>query len=417
MVKLKKHLCFICLAFTVFLFGVGVVCAQESIAVLKEHSGAFVVKSQGRWKVNIPENMPLYHNDKILTQEGKVFVVFNDGAVLNVYKNSNIRIEERVASSGIKNEGSGVERGVHLDMGKAYFKTNSSLAHTRIVTPTGVCALRGTELIASIDIIVKGEKDGMILFDQENYLRFSEGGAETLLGLFIPGEANNEYTNIANKHPIQSAGYIAAANMVLVQQGQAQLENGEVDLAEFEQIQNRAKNAIAFEMIRTALFYQGNPDEVEIQEGMEFIELADEILEQTMIDTQAAMARGGRKLNQISPGKAVEILFGMPQLSGNNVEDPRSYGFTGNEISYIENVLGKAVVWANNFKMSESAEQFVAYGMSQSASTDETPGEQDGQESEEGKNEESKKTTKKEQLINDLIEEPPIETSEPASPI
>lgn len=138
----------------------------KEIGVLDSFRGGLVLKNNGVWGESPREGMTLFHGDKIVTDaDGSGQVTFHDGAVLKVKPNSSVRLAEMIRAS---DSGKVLERQreVRLFVGNLNYKSgNVSPVQTKLVSPTAVAALRGTEadfgtdgLLAMLDQI-EGESD------------------------------------------------------------------------------------------------------------------------------------------------------------------------------------------------------------------------------------------------------------------
>jgi len=172
---------------------------EEPVAVLAEVSGTVLINSRGSWGVKPEVNLPLYSGDRVVTRVGSVKVLFKDGAVLDIQKNSNLIIQEREQSRGVVQKVNFIERRVLLFLGKLNFKTGKSNIETRFETTKAVIGIRGTAGILSIGP------------DGKTYILFTEGGAKYLIGDFIRGVAPEVRVELADQYPIQRAAFLARA--------------------------------------------------------------------------------------------------------------------------------------------------------------------------------------------------------------
>lgn len=145
--------------FHIILAGITVIClmagpalsAEENgekkgIAVLDAFSGEVRLKHRGTWGAEPQVGIFLYHGDKIVTGEGTCRVVFHDGSVLDVHPHTNVRIAEIVGNEGFTADEPDHKREIRLLLGKVKYKSGDRVvAKTRLVAPTAVAALRGTE--------------------------------------------------------------------------------------------------------------------------------------------------------------------------------------------------------------------------------------------------------------------------------
>jgi hypothetical protein len=172
---------------------------EEPVAVLAELSGTVLINSHGSWGVKPEVNLPLYSGDRVVTRVGSVKVLFKDGAVLDIQKNSNLIIQEREQTQKVVQKVNYIERRVLLFLGKLNFKTGKSNIETRFETTKAVIGIRGTAGTLSIGP------------DGKTYILFTEGGAKYLIGDFIKGVAPEVRVELAEQNPIQRAAFLAKA--------------------------------------------------------------------------------------------------------------------------------------------------------------------------------------------------------------
>lgn len=175
--------------------------AQKPVGKLSDFSGDVLIRSQGSWGVEPEIGLPLYSDDKLVTKTGTATVTFNDGAVMELKKNSNLLIEEKEETEGLFKKMKVTKRRLRMLLGKLIFKsgTGRANAETSLVSPTMVCGLRGTEVIFSMGP------------DNQPYLYFTEGGAAYTIGDFITGEAPGVPDEVADMNPAQRAAFAANA--------------------------------------------------------------------------------------------------------------------------------------------------------------------------------------------------------------
>ena len=208
---------------------------EEPVAVLAEVSGTVLINSRGSWGVKPEVNLPLYSGDRVVTRVGSVKVLFKDGAVLDVQKNSNLIIQEREKSRGVVQKVNFIERRVLLFLGKLNFKTGKSNIETRFETTKAVIGIRGTAGILSIGP------------DGKTYILFTEGGAKYLIGDFIRGVAPEVRAELAEQNPIQRAAFLAKAAA-----NQAEKTEEKVRAGVMPQVQLDLAKAIEKEVTATA---------------------------------------------------------------------------------------------------------------------------------------------------------------------
>ena len=208
---------------------------DEPVAVLAELSGTVLINSHGSWGVKPEVNLPLYSGDRVVTRDGSVKVLFKDGAILDIQKNSNLIIQEREQTRGVAQKVNYIERRVLLFLGKLNFKTGKSNIETRFETTKAVIGIRGTAGILSIGP------------DGKTYILFTEGGAKYLIGDFIRGVAPEVRVELAEQNPIQRAAFLAKAAA-----NQAEKTEEKVRAGVMPQVQLDLAKAIEKEVTATA---------------------------------------------------------------------------------------------------------------------------------------------------------------------
>ena len=104
--------------------------SEDPIGVLSDFSGDVIIKSKGSWGVQPRLNLPLYSSDKVVTKLGSARITFNDGAVIKVQNNSNLRIHQSVEEKGLFKKVKTVKRTLRLMLGKLFVKTGKSKTQT-----------------------------------------------------------------------------------------------------------------------------------------------------------------------------------------------------------------------------------------------------------------------------------------------
>lgn len=123
----------------------------KAVAKLDSFQGEISLKHKGLW-TKPEQGMILYHGDKVLSGNGTCKIIFNDGAVLNVLQNSSIRIAEFVEEVTAKTKGSfsstkNETREIRVFIGKVGYQSGTGkLIETKMIAPTAVAALRGTDV-------------------------------------------------------------------------------------------------------------------------------------------------------------------------------------------------------------------------------------------------------------------------------
>lgn len=262
--------------------------ANKIVATLESFSGKVLIKSQGSWGVDPEAGLALYSGDKVVTGNGTATIKGDDGAIMELKKNSNLVIEEREKKSGFLRRVAVVERRLRLMVGKLFFKTGEdSKKETRLETPTMVCGLRGTSGVISIGA------------DGAPYIQFSEGGPAFTIGDFISGVAEDVPAEIANLNPAQRAAFVASA---AASQAKAAAEAAEDASGTPEEEEARAQAAytaaqaaeLAAEEAKTEanILITNNPDPEIVEQATEAIEEADEAIEEAQEAKSEAVEAG-----------------------------------------------------------------------------------------------------------------------------
>jgi hypothetical protein len=115
------------------------------IATIVSSKGNIVLETQNVWLKNPEAGRVIYHGDKILTlRDSAVSLRFDDGSVLDISANSNVRITQAVQKGVVAEDELG-KREIRTFIGKVKYQSgeNKSVS-TKMVSPTSVAALRGT---------------------------------------------------------------------------------------------------------------------------------------------------------------------------------------------------------------------------------------------------------------------------------
>ena len=255
--------------------------SEDPIGVLSDFSGDVIIKSRGSWGVQPRLNLPLYSSDKVVTKLGSARITFNDGAVLQIQNNSNLRIHQSVEEKGLFKKVKTVKRTLRLMLGKLFVKTGKSKTQTVLQTSTAVCGLRGTVVNLSID------EGG------QSYIQFTEGGAAFSIGDFISGIAKDVPAELANRNPAQRAAFVANAAADQAAKASEQAASGEISDAQEALIKAKAAEASATEVkIQAAIILRDNPDPAVVEEANEAIKKADEAIDQADEVQKDAIDRG-----------------------------------------------------------------------------------------------------------------------------
>ncbi|MBI9087281.1 MAG: FecR domain-containing protein [Desulfobacterales bacterium] len=194
--------------------------ASQPIAKLTEFTGDLIVRSQRAWGKTPQIGMSLFSDDQIATREGEATVVFDDGSVLNIGRNTNAIIEQIEEKKGVEKKVSFFKRRFVLLLGKLGFKTGSLGSNTNLSTPTAVCGLRGTAGTLSL------AEDGTPM------ITFTEGGRSFTLGELIDGVAEDVPTETASYNPLQWASFATNAVAAVAIQAGAQAAAAPADSPE-----------------------------------------------------------------------------------------------------------------------------------------------------------------------------------------
>ena len=117
------------------------------IATIVSSKGDIVLETQHVWLKNPEAGRVIYHGDKILTlRDGSVSLRFDDGSALDISVNSNVRIAQP-SQKGVSADEEFGKREIRVMLGKVGYKSGDhNTVTTRMVSPTAVAALRGTEV-------------------------------------------------------------------------------------------------------------------------------------------------------------------------------------------------------------------------------------------------------------------------------
>lgn len=124
-------------------FGSGA--AAASYATLEKFSGEVMIKNAEEW-LQPETGMALYSGAKIVTKDGTAFIVFQDGATLQVDPYSSIRAIDQVQSDTAQSSGEPARiRRLRIMLGRIKYEEQPiESRQTRVELPTAVAALRGT---------------------------------------------------------------------------------------------------------------------------------------------------------------------------------------------------------------------------------------------------------------------------------
>ncbi|NJL59669.1 MAG: hypothetical protein HC887_08525 [Desulfobacteraceae bacterium] len=105
------------------------------------------METRNAWLKNPEAGREIYHGDKILTlRDSAVSLRFDDGSVLDISANSDVRITQPSQKGVVAEEELG-KREIRVMLGKVGYKSGENKnVKTRMVSPTAVAALRGTEV-------------------------------------------------------------------------------------------------------------------------------------------------------------------------------------------------------------------------------------------------------------------------------
>ena len=283
----KNKLVFLTLSLVMFfLLSVPAFGADNAVGKLSSFTGKVLIKSKGSWGVDPVVGLSLYSGDKIVTSQGSATITFDDGAVMEIKKNSNLTIEEHEKKKGFFKKVTVIERRLRLMVGKLFFKTGKgpNKAETRLETPTMVCGLRGTAGIISIGA------------DGAPYVQFSEGGTSYTIGDFISGVAQDVPDSVASMNPAQKAAFVAT---VAAQQAKTAKEAA-VNAPEGseEQVQAAYAEAQAAELAaqeakeEAAILVENSPDPEVVEQAQEAQAEAEKAIESAQEAKDAAVESG-----------------------------------------------------------------------------------------------------------------------------
>jgi hypothetical protein len=245
--------------------------AEQPIAKLVDFSGTVLIYSRGSWAVKPVKNLVLYSMDRVVTRIGNATIYFNDGATLNIKRNSNLLIQEREEKKGLTQKARIIVRRVLLFLGKMNFRTGTSEIETRFETTKTIIGIRGTAGILSIGA------------DGRTYILFTEGGAKYILGDFVKGVAKDIVTELADQNPVQRATFVAKAAADQVRRTEKKVLANEMPQVQLALAMAIADEAAALEVLTHAESLLISPDkevikwaELKIFEAKEAIKAAKE---------------------------------------------------------------------------------------------------------------------------------------------
>ncbi|MCF8092809.1 MAG: FecR family protein [Desulfotignum sp.] len=103
-----------------------------------------MIKNAEEW-LQPKTDMPLYSGAKIVTKNGTAFVIFKDGANMQVDPYSSIRAIDQIAPAATSSSDQTKIRRLRIMLGRAKYEEQPNRErNTRIELPTAVAALRGT---------------------------------------------------------------------------------------------------------------------------------------------------------------------------------------------------------------------------------------------------------------------------------
>ena len=305
----KKHpITFTALLTLIFVFTTPLFAEEKPVAVLAEISGTVLINSHGSWGVKPEVNLPLYSGDRVVTRVGTAKVLFSDGAVLDIQKNSNLIIQEREQSRGIAQKVNFIERRVLLFLGKLNFKTGKSTIETRFETTKAVIGIRGTAGILSIGP------------EGSTYIFFTEGGAKYFIGDFIRGVAPEVRVELADQNPIQRAAFVARAAASQAEKTQAKVRAGVMPQVQLDLAKAIEKEVTALEKKTAAESLLGSPDVNVQNRAKEQIAEAEEAIRTAKLGEQKAINNGAdpqfRGFSSDEPGFDVPANPSLLKKSG-----------------------------------------------------------------------------------------------------
>ncbi|MFC1495778.1 FecR domain-containing protein, partial [Thermodesulfobacteriota bacterium] len=249
---------------------------------------------------------------------GTATIKCDDGAVMELKKNSNLVIEEREKKTGFLRRVAVVERRLRLMVGKLFFKTGKdSKRETRLETPTMVCGLRGTSGVISIGA------------DGETYIQFSEGETAFTIGEFISGEAADVPAEVANLNPAQRAAFVAAAAASQAQAAAqaAEQASGTPEAQKAYAAAQAAELAAEEAKEEAILLAQNSPDPEVVREANEASTAANAAIQTAQTAQRRALQSGAEVVDPETYGEegmpegAGDIGFDVPEPEEPEVQD------------------------------------------------------------------------------------------------
>jgi hypothetical protein len=166
----KKTLALICAFACHFIVFCG---TAAGYATLEKFTGEVMIKNAEEW-LQPKTGMALYSGAKIVTKNGTAFILFKDGATMQVDPYSSIRAIDQVKSGESQSDEPTRIRRLRIMLGRAKYEEQPiATRQTRIEMPTAVAALRGTggwfgadEFQASQGSLYEGNMDVTGIFDE-----------------------------------------------------------------------------------------------------------------------------------------------------------------------------------------------------------------------------------------------------------
>jgi len=149
--------------------------AAKPIGEITGLEGRAFIISENRVIKTPKIGQPVYENDQIQTDEGKVEITFNDGAKLNINQFTSTMIHEfERKTSWWVFKAKNIVRRISCFVGSSCFRSGKSKKQNAVQTPTAVCGVRGSHICYAHDLT-------------KNYFNVIEG-AISILGPAVRGD-------------------------------------------------------------------------------------------------------------------------------------------------------------------------------------------------------------------------------------
>lgn len=110
---------------------------DRGIASLYSFEGNIAIKSKGVWGIAPRKGMPIYHGDKFITGlKDSLSIRFNDGSLLDILPNSNVRVAELIGDEGLTSSKDTRKREIRVFVGTVIYKSSpNSGIKTKLISP------------------------------------------------------------------------------------------------------------------------------------------------------------------------------------------------------------------------------------------------------------------------------------------